>query len=171
MALLTLTVFGICGRSLMSAIDKSLQQNQQQQQMRSSTGPERDNPLEEQGNLRKMSSTGWRGVARLSSLAAAKKRVKLVMTVTIVIIIPDCILGVFAIFTKFGIEVPLVVTAGLTYPCLIWLIINIQLHAGRSGSPARFPSSNDGLVSFKVISDGFRRAFFPQHRIAPAEVR
>ena len=157
----------------MSAIDKSLEQHHQQQQMRGSTGPERDNPLEEQGNLTKMSSTGWRGVARLSSLAAAKKRVKLVMTVTIVIIIPDCILGVFAISTKFGIEVPLVVTAGLTYPCLIWLIINIQLHAGRSGSPARLlsPRSNDGLVSFKVISDGFRRAFFPQHRIAPAEVR
>jgi len=163
--------FLVCGRSLRSAIKTSMQQHQQQQQqMRTPAEGARD-PLEAQEDGRTTVPTRLGRGARRSSLAAAKKKVERVMTFIMAMAIPSCIVGVITITTHYGIEAPLIVMAAITYASLLWLMVNIQLHAGRSRTHGRMfsPKSNGGPISPNDGFSGINDTLFHQHKIAPTE--
>ncbi|CAM9155797.1 unnamed protein product [Ectocarpus sp. 13 AM-2016] len=108
-----LAVFWVCGRSLMRAIDTSLQL----QTSFPSTGK-----VEGQNGGR-----GYR------TLLEAKRKVRRIMTVTAGLLVPAIAVVAMAIFTPYGIQAPLLMfCVPFGFVPQIWLSMNIQLHAKRS---------------------------------------
>lgn len=156
----------------MRAINKSQEHFNQRQMTTGAAGnAERVTSLGRQESQSVLFPTYAKGRAECPLLAAATKKVKSVMAVAVLIIIPTILLGLVALTTSYGIESPLMVMAALTYPRIVWLMLNIQLHAGQSESCIRAPSPKGmhGLVSQRPVLPGFRGVVSHQHQIAATE--
>ena len=133
-----MTTFVIFGRALLKAIDKSLQNQKNQQQQARST--------EEELRGTKGGSAGDH------TLQDARRKVKTVVGVDVVMVSSGALVTIVAVTTGFDMEVPLVMF-GVTFAFLplIWLSFNIQVHGGRSGSHGRMVSP---LSSGRVLRSG-----------------
>lgn len=172
MSVMTLVVFWRCGRSLVGAIDKSLQQQQEQQQLPKS--PAGDLVCDTQGCPQSPSSSGVKRSARggNATLVAARRKVKRMVFLTTLIIVPSTGVGLLVVFSSHLAEAVLIMDALLTFLPLIWFSLNIQLHAGRSHErgAARTPASIGGLNSPGAsVVLGCRNPFSRQQLVIPAE--
>ncbi|CAM9667119.1 unnamed protein product [Ectocarpus fasciculatus] len=130
-------VFWVCGRSLIRAINNSLQLQAASESVWKAEGHER--------------SAGYQ------ALLNAKRKVMRVMVVTASLIFPALAVVWLAIFTPYGLEAPLLmfcIPIGLVPP--IWLSMNVQLHAKRSRLR---PGPNGNLLSAWTSGHLSRAAF------------
>lgn len=119
--------FWLCGKSLMQAIDVSLQRQHQQLK---SLSPEEPNEMTAEIAGTTSSRQGSNGDL---TLLAARKKVKMVLTfVTWMGAATECMM-IFDIVSGYGAAQPLVLlVAPLAVTAPVWYGVNIQVHGGRS---------------------------------------
>lgn len=156
-----MVTFMIVGRALLQAIDKSLQ-NQRQQQQTPSTAA---------------STRGARGGPGKNTLLDAKRKVKTVVIVDVILVVSGSFITLLAVVTGLYTGVPLVMFGVIFgYTPLVWLAFNIQVHGGRSGSHRRsLTSMNSGPLSrMSGPRTSLRRNLFSstkqEKQVVPTEV-
>lgn len=187
MSALTLVVFWRCGRSLIGAIDISLQHHrEQQQQLRNSVTGDTTCDTTQESHTTSLKDLRVRG--RDSTLVSARRKVNRMLVLTTLLIVPSGSLGLFAAFSSYMAEAALILDALLTWLPMAWLSVKIQLHAGRSHqSVASRPhppasngrlcvasqlpplASNGGLGSPRSILSGRWNPFPHQKLVVPIE--
>jgi len=122
------TMFWVCGRSLIRAIDESVRQQQQNRQETLVA-----HGKEDEGHERKH-----------SRLMRARQTVKMIALTAFVVCGKVTGLLLFAVCSRYGTATPLLLFA--LPMCIIpalWSILHIQLHAGRT----KVDSADDGMTS------------------------
>ncbi|CAM9616911.1 unnamed protein product, partial [Ectocarpus sp. 8 AP-2014] len=111
---LILVVFWVCGRSLMRAIDNSLQ-------------------LQTASSQSAGKAEGQNCGAGHRTLVEAKKKVRRMVMVTASLLFPAMTMGSLGAFTPYGVRAPLLMY-GVPFALVpqIWLSMNVQLHSKRS---------------------------------------
>lgn len=174
-----MSMFWVCGKSLMQAIDASLEkQRQQQQQLEESSAA---------GSKKKKSASG--GEIQIPqkfstgdlNLLAAKQKVKKVLAFVMGLgWIVECFL-IFDAISGYGASAPLVfLVAPLAMADPIWYGVNIQVHAGRSNGGRRNPCRRvtlptntwKSLTSSSLVGTGIRHVstYRNSKQILPTEV-
>lgn len=176
MAIITLVVFWRCGRSLIGAIDISLRQHQeQQQQLRGTLSGERTCDTTEDSRRSPFSRESKKRRGGNPLLVAARNKVKNMVVLTTLLVVPSTSVGLFAAFSSYMAEAALILDALLTLLPMVWLSLNMQLHAGRSHDRGAqrllLPKSNNGPASPRLILPGFRNPFSHQQLVVPTEAR
>lgn len=177
MAVLTLAVFLRCGRSLIGAIDKSLQQQREQQQLRGALVGnltcDTTEGTQSSLSLKKVFSKGLGFRGGTPTLVAARSKVKRMLVLTTLLVIPSTSIGVYAGFSSDMAEAALILDVLLTWLPMAWLSINMQLHAGRSQqrvAPRLLPSQSNGrLFSPRSILLSGRWNPFSHQQVVPTE--
>lgn len=114
-----MVTFVILGTALLKAIDTSLQNHKHRKSQQA---------LKTAGRVQ-----GAKGGGGDHKLLEAKRKIKTVMAVDVVLVLSGSSITILAVITGFDMEVPLIMF-GVTfaYVPLIWLALNVQVHSGRS---------------------------------------
>lgn len=123
-----MATFWVCGRSLVNAIDASLQQNRdkQQQQLQASSAAGAKETNSRKGSYGDL------------TLLAARKKVKIVLTFVMCSGTTTEFFMLFGVYSGYGAKAPLVLlVAPLAISAPMWYGVNIQVHAGRSSASGR----------------------------------
>lgn len=114
-------IFIVVGKALLQAIHKSLKKQQQRRKQSAPGGA--GGPKDEAGS---------------QTLLEARRKVKTVVVVDIVLVLSGTLTTLLAVITGLDMEAPLLLFGVIfAYVPLIWLAFNIQVHSGRSGSQER----------------------------------
>lgn len=137
----TVVTFVFCGRALLEAIDKSLQNHKHLQQQTPSTAG---------GGQSAKCGVG----ASNQTLLEARLKVKTVVLVETVLTLSSSLFSFVVMIYGLDLGMPLA-TFGVTFTCmcLMWLACNIHVHGGRSASYGRLASP---------MTSGQRSTLFPR---------
>ena len=127
-----MVTFVMFGRSLLKAIDESLQNQKQKQQQSPTTA----------------GAPGAKGGASKNALSEARKKVQSVVRTTVVSASLGIACNIPMMSVGLDLDMPLIVYGMPIIETLMWMAYSVQVHSGRSGSYGRMESPmSSGLMS------------------------